>query len=662
MSKPYGEAKYMKLLAVTACPVGIAHTYMAAENIQKAADELGVDMKVETQGSIGAENELTDEDIESADGIIIASDKDVSKERFLGKKLLTVGVQEGIRKPEELIRRFENGEVPVYKAGMKKADEVKDEKKKKENPIYRHLMNGVSYMIPFIVVGGLLIAIALTLGGEQTEGGIVIPDGSFWKQVEAIGGASFAFMVPILAGYIAYSIADRPGLAPGVVGGYIAANGSFYGSEANAGFIGGIIAGFLAGYIVLALKKIKVPKAMEPVMPIIFLPIIGTFIVGLLFIYVIGAPVSALFDGLTNWLEGMQGASSILLAVILGGMIAVDMGGPFNKVAFLFGVGMIAEGNYAIMGAIAVAICIPPIGMGLATFINKKKYNPAEIEAGKASFTMGLFGITEGAIPFAAQDPLRVIPSIVTGSMAGAVIAMLSGVGDHVAHGGPIVAVLGAVDNVLMFFIAAAVGVVVTAFMVNALKKTVSAEAAGVGEVTVDEEAEEAATPVSAPKEEETATGKVEMERLTDIMDKDLIEVDLVGTGRDAVIDELIGKLDDKGVLSSKETYKEAILAREAEGTTGMGMNIAIPHGKSDAVKHPAVAYGRSTEGVDWNSMDGTDARLIFMIAVPTEAAGDAHLKILQMLSRKLMDNDFRNELLEADSKEGVYELLEQVK
>ena len=662
MSKPYGEAKYMKLLAVTACPVGIAHTYMAAENIQKAADELGVDMKVETQGSIGAENELTDEDIESADGIIIASDKDVSKERFLGKKLLTVGVQEGIRKPEELIRRFENGEVPVYKAGMKKADEVKDEKKKKENPIYRHLMNGVSYMIPFIVVGGLLIAIALTLGGEQTEGGIVIPDGSFWKQVEAIGGASFAFMVPILAGYIAYSIADRPGLAPGVVGGYIAASGSFYGSEANAGFIGGIIAGFLAGYIVLVLKKIKVPKAMEPVMPIIFLPIIGTFIVGLLFIYVIGAPVSALFDGLTNWLEGMQGASSILLAVILGGMIAVDMGGPFNKVAFLFGVGMIAEGNYAIMGAIAVAICIPPIGMGLATFINKKKYNPAEIEAGKASFTMGLFGITEGAIPFAAQDPLRVIPSIVTGSMAGAVIAMLSGVGDHVAHGGPIVAVLGAVDNVLMFFIAAAVGVVVTAFMVNALKKTVSAEAAGVGEVTVDEEAEEAATPVSAPKEEETATGKVEMERLTDIMDKDLIEVDLVGTGRDAVIDELIGKLDDKGVLSSKETYKEAILAREAEGTTGMGMNIAIPHGKSDAVKHPAVAYGRSTEGVDWNSMDGTDARLIFMIAVPTEAAGDAHLKILQMLSRKLMDNDFRNELLEADSKEGVYELLEQVK
>ena len=650
----------MKILAITACPVGIAHTYMAAENIQKAAEELGVDMKVETQGSIGVENELTDADIASADGIIIASDKDVSKERFAGKRLLAVGVQEGIREPKALIQKFEQDEVPVYKAGMKTADEVKAEKKKKENPIYRHLMNGVSYMIPFIVVGGLLIAIALTLGGEQTPGGIVIPEGSFWAQVEAIGGASFAFMVPILAGYIAYSIADRPGLAPGVVGGYIAANGSFYGTEANAGFIGGIIAGFLAGYIVLGLKKIKVPKAMEPVMPIIFLPIIGTIVVGLLFIYVIGAPVAALFEGLTTWLEGMQGASSVLLAVILGGMIAIDMGGPFNKVAFLFGVGMIAEGNYTIMGAIAVAICIPPIGMGLATFINKKKYNPTEIEAGKASFTMGLFGITEGAIPFAAQDPLRVIPSIVTGSMVGAVIAMISGVGDHVAHGGPIVAVLGAVDNVLMFFIAAIIGVIVTAFMVNALKKSVGVEAAGVGAVTLENEEAPDETPVDEEKAE--ASEKIEMNRLTDIMDENLIEVNLEGSDRDAVIDELIGKLDDSGILSSKETYKEAILAREAEGTTGMGMNIAIPHGKSDAVKRPAVVYGRSIEGIDWNSMDGTDAKLIFMIAVPTEAAGDAHLKILQMLSRKLMDNDFRNELLDADSKEGVYALLEEVK
>src|SRR5699024_2303795 len=245
----------------TACPVGVAHTFMAAENIQQAADEMDIDMKVETQGSIGVEDALTDQDIRAADGVIIASDKDVSKERFRGKKLLVAGVQEGIRNPKALIEQFENDEVPVYEAGAEVNAEDKGEKKKSENPIYRHLMNGVSYMIPFIVVGGLLIAIALTIGGEQTPEGIVIPEDSFWAQVEAIGNASFSFMVPILAGYIAYSIADRPGLAPGIVGGFIAANDSFYAAETNAGFLGGIIAGFLAGYIVLALKKIKVPKA-----------------------------------------------------------------------------------------------------------------------------------------------------------------------------------------------------------------------------------------------------------------------------------------------------------------------------------------------------------------------------------------------------------------
>ncbi|MBU5468327.1 PTS fructose transporter subunit IIABC [Virgibacillus sp. MSJ-26] len=638
----------MKILAVTACPVGIAHTYMAAENLQKAGEEMDVDIKVETQGSIGVENELTAKDIEEADGIIIASDKEVSKERFSGKKLLVVGVQDGIRKPQELIEKIQKGNVPVYQPEMKTVDEVKKQKKEKETPVYRHLMNGVSYMIPFIVVGGLLIAIALTLGGEQTPGGIVIPEGSFWAQIEAIGAASFSFMVPILAGFIAYSIADRPGLAPGIIGGFIAVNGSFYGTEADAGFIGGIIAGFLAGYVVLALKKIKVPAAVQPVMPIIFIPIFGTLIVGLLFIFVIGAPVSAVFEALTTWLQGMQGTSSIFLALILGAMIAVDMGGPFNKVAFLFGSAMIAEGNYEIMGPIAVAICIPPLGMGLATFLNKKKYQQVEREAGKASFTMGLFGITEGAIPFAAQDPLRVIPSIVVGSMVGSVIAMLSSVGDHVAHGGPIVAVLGAVDNVLMFFVAAIIGTLVTAFLVNFLKKDVSTDDLK----TVEPD-------VSNVKDEKVENK--EIHKLTDITNKNLIETNLSGESREEVIDELIEKLDTANVLDSKQVYKEAILAREAEGTTGLGMGIAIPHGKSNAVKKPTVAFGISQHGVDWQSLDGTQAQLIFIIAVPEESAGDAHLKILQMLSRKLMDESFRNELLNVTSTEEAYTLLDTI-
>ncbi|WP_082233208.1 PTS fructose transporter subunit IIABC [Halobacillus massiliensis] len=640
----------MKILAVTACPVGIAHTYMAAENLQKAADEMGVDMKVETQGSIGVENPLTDQEIAEADGIIIASDKEVSKERFGGKRLLVVGVQEGIREPERLIQKIIDHEVEVYGGASPSVETGRQQKK--ENPIYRHLMNGVSYMIPFIVVGGLLIAISLALGGEQQPEGIVIPEDSFWKQIEALGAASFSFMVPILAGFIAYSIADRPGLAPGIIGGYIAADGSFYGSEAGAGFIGGIIAGFLAGYVVLGIKKIKVPQAVQPVMPIIFIPIIGSLIVGLLFIFVIGAPVAAIFEGLTSWLEGMQGSSAVLLAVILGAMIAIDMGGPFNKVAFLFGAAMIAEGNYEIMGAIAVAICIPPLGMGLATFINKKKYQQAERETGKASFTMGLFGITEGAIPFAAQDPLRVIPSIVVGSATGSVIAMLSSVGDRVAHGGPIVAVLGAVDNIIMFFVAAAVGMVVTAFMVNLLKKE---------PVTASSDAQDT-TKAEYPSPAENKEEPIELKQLTDIISSDLIHTNVAGTTRDEVIDELIESLDENGIINSKSLFREAILNRESKGSTGLGMNIAIPHGKSEAVKQPAVVFGRKLEGVDWKSVDGTSAKLIFMIAVPKDREGDDHLKILQMLSRKLMDEEFRNELLKSDKTEEAYHLLEKIK
>lgn len=411
----------MKILAITSCPNGIAHTYMAAENLQKAADAMGIDIKIETQGSIGVENEFTQADIDSADGIIIAADKTVNKERFVGKPLTAVGVQQGINAPEQLIQRIVDGQASVHEESGQHAGEDAGSGSggKGQNAFYRHLMNGVSYMIPFIVIGGLLIAISLTLGGTSTPEGIQIPEDSFWKTIENIGAASFSFMVPILAGFIAMSIADRPGLAPGMVGGYIAMNGSFYGSEAGAGFLGGIIAGFIAGYIALWIKKIKVPSVVQPIMPIIIIPVLASLAVGLIFVTVVGAPVAQIFESLTNWLQNMQGTSSILLALILGGMIAFDMGGPVNKVAFLFGSAMIAEGNYEIMGPIAVAIAVPPIGMGIATFLNRRKFAATEVETGKASFTMGLFGITEGAIPFAAQDPFRVIPSNMLGAMVG---------------------------------------------------------------------------------------------------------------------------------------------------------------------------------------------------------------------------------------------------
>lgn len=669
----------MKILAITSCPNGIAHTYMAAENLQKAGAKLGIELKVETQGSIGVENQFTEQDIREADGIIIAADKTVVKDRFVGKKLLVVGVQDGIRRPEELIHRMMKGDVPVYQAQSKSAEDITGENKPKQNPIYRHLMNGVSYMVPFIVIGGLLIAIALTMGGVKTPGGLVIPEDSIWKTIESIGAAAFTFMVPILAGFIAMSIADRPGLAPGMVGGFIAANGSFYGSEAGAGFIGGIIAGFLAGYVALAIKRIKVPRSLQPIMPIIVIPVLASLVVGLIFVFVIGAPVANLFEALTVWLAGMQGTSSILLALILGAMISFDMGGPVNKVAFLFGSAMIGEGNYEIMGQIAVAICVPPIAMGLAAMINKRKFTPAEREAGKATFTMGLFGITEGAIPFAAQDPLRVIPSIMVGSMTGSVIAMFGSVGDSVAHGGPIVAVLGAVDHVLMFFLAVIVGAAVSVIMVSLLKKDVSAvtpAVVGAGEVEDPAEAGEASVvnvdaPLAADSAEAAPTvmnngtatevSAIRVEKLTDIVTPDLINLNLVGTTQDAVIDEMISVLERNGAVRADGDFKQAILDREQESSTGIGMNIAIPHGKSDAVLKPSVVFGIQQDGVDWKSLDGSEAKLIFMIAVPRNSKQNAHLKVLQMLSRKLMDDDFREALLAVTTKEEAYQLLDQV-
>lgn len=649
----------MKLLAITSCPNGIAHTYMAAENLQKAADRLGVSIKVETQGGVGVENELTKEEIREADAIIIAADRSVNKDRFIGKKLLSVGVQDGIRKPEELIQKALSGDIAVYHSASK--SESSNQQEKKQNPIYRHLMNGVSFMVPFIVVGGLLIAVALTLGGEKTPKGLVIPDDSFWKTIEQIGSASFSFMIPILAGYIAYSIADKPGLVPGMIGGYIAATGSFYDSASGAGFLGGIIAGFLAGYAALGIKKLKVPKAIQPIMPIIIIPVFASLIVGLAFVFLIGAPVAQIFTSLTVWLAGMKGSSSILLALILGAMISFDMGGPVNKVAFLFGSAMIGEGNYEIMGPIAVSICIPPIGLGIATFFGKRKFEASQREMGKAAFTMGLFGITEGAIPFAAQDPLRVIPSIMAGSMTGSVIAMIGNVGDRVAHGGPIVAVLGAVDHVLMFFIAVLAGSLVTALFVNVLKKDITAASPVLSEAAPPSEsaaAKEIPQPIQAESQKAEMT---EIKKLTDIISPELIEPHLSGETRDDIIDEMIQTLSRKGMLLSESGFKQAILNREQQGTTAIGMNIAIPHGKSEAVRKPSVAFGIKRSGVDWNSLDGSDAKLIFMIAVPKESGGNQHLKILQMLSRKLMDDSYRKQLLSVQTKEEVYKLLDEI-
>ncbi|MGJ5710394.1 fructose-specific PTS transporter subunit EIIC [Staphylococcus equorum] len=654
----------MKILAITSCPNGIAHTYMAQEKLEQAGKEMGIDIKVETQGGVGAENVLTSKEIREADGIIIAADRQVDLSRFDGKLLINESVREGIHKPQELIQRIIDKDAHIHhEANATGASNQDDEEQKSGmQMIYQHLMNGVSFMVPFIVVGGLLMAIALTLGGKATPEGLVIPEDSFWKSIENIGNLAFSFMVPILAGYIAVSIADKPGLVPGMIGGAIAADGSFYGSDAGAGFLGGIVAGFIAGYIAKWIKNIKIPKAMAPIMPIIIIPIISSLIVGLIFIFLIGAPIASIFEGLTTWLKGMQGTNIVILALIIGAMIAFDMGGPVNKVAFLFGSALIAEGNYAVMGMVAVAVCTPPIGLGLATFINKRKFNKGEVEMGKASFTMGLFGITEGAIPFAAQDPLRIIPSNMIGAMIAAAIAAIGGVGDRVAHGGPIVAVLGGIDQVLWFFIAVIVGSVVTMFSVLTLRRKTPAIAgdaahteAGMteqsqndSEVTAQNSAEE--------KEDKQSITDDEIE----VFQQEVIEISEKKLTRDEAIEHLVDQLDKYDYITDMEKLKADVLKREMESTTAIGMNVAIPHAKSDAVKKPIVAVMNNKQGVNWDSLDGTLPKIVFLITVPSDSS-DTHLKLLQRLSRALMDDNIRQSLIDATHTEQIYDILKEI-
>ncbi|WP_413698626.1 fructose-specific PTS transporter subunit EIIC [Psychromonas sp. KJ10-10] len=403
------------IIGVTGCPTGVAHTYLATEALEKAMTELGYKIKVETNGSIGVKNSPTAEQKSRyADAIIVASDKQIEMTRFSSKKLIETGVKDPIKDAKGLITKSLNAS--VYQADNKHKKSSQSKVNNTRTNLYRQLMNGVSHMIPFVVTGGLLIALSLALGGQPTEAGMAIPPDSLWNKVLDVGVVAFTLMIPVLAGYIAYAIADRPALAPGLIGGWIANNGSFYDADAGTGFIGAIVAGLLVGYFIKWLTSINFHKFIQPLVPIMIAPIAGSLFISGLFIFVIGAPIAGLMEGLNSLLTSMSTGNVILLGIVLGGMAGFDMGGPFNKVAFLFSVGMIASGQTQFMGAMACAIPVAPLGMGLATVIGRKLnlFEDSEIEAGKAAGAMGLVGISEGAIPFATQDPLSVIPANVS--------------------------------------------------------------------------------------------------------------------------------------------------------------------------------------------------------------------------------------------------------
>lgn len=457
------------IVAVTACPTGIAHTYMSADSLKAKAAEMGVDIKVETNGSGGAKNVLTPEEIENAVAVIVAADTKVEMNRFNGKHVIETAVADGIRKPKELIERALKQDAPIYSGTGKSSQESEQAGGRGVgSTIYKHLMNGVSNMLPFVVGGGILIAISFMFGINSAN-----PDDPTYHPIaEALmtigGGNAFALMVPILAGFIAMSIADRPGFAAGMVGGMLATSG-------GAGFLGGLVAGFLAGYLVVGLKKLLsgMPSSLEGIKTILLYPLLGIALTGFIMLFVVNKPVGALNTAISEWLSGLGTGNAVLLGIILGLMMSFDMGGPVNKAAYVFGTGLLANGVYEPMAAIMAAGMVPPLAIAIATTLFKKKFSKQDQEAGKVNYIMGLSFITEGAIPFAAADPLRVIPSVMAGSAVAGALSMMFSIGLRAPHGGLFVIPL--VDGSwIMYLLAVVIGSIVAALLMGFLKKPVS--------------------------------------------------------------------------------------------------------------------------------------------------------------------------------------------
>lgn len=469
------EKKSFKLLAVTSCPTGIAHTYMAAEALEKAAKAADCQIKIETRGSAGAKNVLTAEEIAAADCIIVAADAKVPMDRFDGKKVIICQVSDGISKADRLVQQAISGEVEIFHGESGAVKTAVTGKESVAHKIYTQLMNGVSHMLPFVVGGGILIAIAFLIDGlnvdinalpadQRSNFGTITPIAAMFKN---IGGVAFGLMLPVLAGFIGMAIGDRPALALGFVGGMLAANG-------KSGFLGALVAGFLAGYLIVGLRKIcdKLPDAVEKLAPVLIYPVVGILIMGLAMNFVVEPIMGGINTGLNNFLSGMGDSSRVVLGLILGGMMAIDMGGPFNKAAYVFGTAAIAAGNYDIMAAVMIGGMTPPCAIALATLLFKNKFTKEERDAGPTNFIMGLAFITEGAIPFAASDPLHVLPSCIIGSALAGALSMAFHCTLMAPHGG--IFVFPVVGNALMYLVALAAGTVVSALLLGVLKKKVA--------------------------------------------------------------------------------------------------------------------------------------------------------------------------------------------
>lgn len=607
------------ILGVTGCPTGIAHTFMAEKALIKAAKELGCEIKVETNGAIGVENALTVDDIKRADAIIVACDKNVDMERFNGKPVLDVPVADGMNKARELIQKCLDEKVPIQNGKIHEVSE-QVENKNVWRQLYKHLMNGVSHMLPLVVAGGGLTAISFLWGIYSFD-----PTSEQYNEIAAmiktIGGYSMNLMVPVFAAFIAQSISNRPGMLAGLVGGMIA-------YTTGSGFIGGIIAGFVAGYftlfIVYSLRKM--PKQLEGLKSIFIVPIISVLFIGIVMVLLEG-PCVWLNESMMSFLASLQDSNPLILGIVVGCMSAFDMGGPVNKAAYVTGTALLAQGNYLFMAGVSAACITPPLIIALAATFKKEYFTPEDRSAGLINWILGCTHITEGAIPFAAKSPLKVIPVLMVGSSISAVLTYMFKIQVPAPHGGFLI--LGLVNEPLLWVACILVGSAIGAVLYIWVTPKVE-------------------------KNEEVVQDLSEL----NLYDEANVIMNVQGTTKEEVIQEMIDNLYDTGVISNKDAFRKEIYIRETASTTGIGNGIAIPHARSPYVKSARVAVGISKKGFDFESLDHEPCHLIFMIAA-SEGDGNLHLQTLAQLSRQLMEEQFVSELQKSKSKQNIVSLLQ---
>ncbi|TCJ98775.1 PTS system D-fructose-specific IIA component (F1P-forming) (Frc family) /PTS system D-fructose-specific IIB component (F1P-forming) (Frc family) /PTS system D-fructose-specific IIC component (F1P-forming) (Frc family) [Volucribacter psittacicida] len=614
-----------KIIAVTGCPTGIAHTFMAEEALKKAAAKLGCQIKVETNGAAGVENGLTATDIREADAVIVACDRSVDLERFNGKPTLITSVKEGINKADKLIERCLTGDVPIRK-GVANLTEHSTSSTSIWHDIYKHLMNGVSHMLPLVVAGGVLIAVSFLWGIYSFD-----PDSSQYNPIAAtlkqIGGFAMGLMVPVLAAFIAQSIANKPGMLAGFVGGVAAV-------QTGSGFIGGIVAGFFAGYFVLLLLKllVKLPRQLEGLKSIFLIPIISVTATGLLML-AIGEPCLAINNALMSSLSQLQHSNPLLLGIIIGCMSAFDMGGPVNKAAYVTGTVLLGEGNYLFMAGVSAACITPPLIIALAATLFKNRFAKEDKTAAYVNYVLGFTHITEGAIPFAAKNPLKVIPVLMIGSSISAVLTYMAQIEVPAPHGGFLI--LSLVNKPLLW-----VGCILTGSFVGALLYAMVTPKVG-DNITIE-------TKVSSDLPSNNIS----------LYQKDTIKLNLTANNKAEAIREMVQLLDQEGVLNNAQQFEQDIYQRENLSSTGFEMGVAIPHAKSSAVNTPRVAIGISQPGIDFDSEDGQLTHLIFMIATTDKDNGNTHLKALAKLSAKLVDQTYIQRILSAKTEQEILDIM----